>query len=105
MMNVVIVLQGNHLLSNKKEVIYVLDSNVFINNLSYLFNNTLIITTPFIEEELKYLPSKMDFYRASSMNLHVILPKKEYLGKVKKLVSKTKHKLSNADLSIIALSL
>jgi len=83
----------------------VLDSNVFINNLSYLFNDVLVVTTPFIEEELKSLPSKMDFYRASSMNLHIMLPKREYFEKVKKLSDKTKHKLTNADISIIALSL
>ncbi len=99
--HVVIVLQEKK--SNSK--IYVLDASVFIKNLSYMFNDSLAITTPLIEDEIKSPQAKMDFYRASTTYLQVILPKKEHMEKVKQKLKETNHNLSISDISIIALAL
>ncbi len=89
--------------SHSDEKIYVLDAGVFINNLSYLFEDKLSITTPLVEEEVKTSKAKMDFHRFSLQGLNIVMPSKESIDKAKELVNKTKHKISLTDLTLLAL--
>ncbi len=89
--------------SSSNDEIYVLDAGVFINGMSYLFQDKLSITTPFIEEEIKSSQAKMDFYRFSLQDLNIVMPSKESMERAKKILNRTNHKLSPADLSLLAL--
>ena len=93
------------MLSKKPSTIYILDSSVFIHSTNTLFESKTIITTYLVEEEMKSSKSIINFEHFKLSGMEILSPSKQSISKTKKALEKTNDKLSEADISIIALAL
>lgn len=89
----------------KKEKIHILDSTVFLEGYSSLFLDKLSITTPHVAEEIKSGKAAIEFDRALKSGLEIIEPSFKSVEEALKTRGRTQDKMSQADLSVIALAL
>ncbi len=86
------------------KIIYILDSTVFLENVSHMFNGKIIVTTPLISEEMKSSRAVIEFEKLLLEGMELLMPSQENIRYVEKQKEKTKDKLSKTDISVIALA-
>lgn len=89
----------------QNDMIYILDSTVFLENYSMQFRDYACVTVYEVLDEVKDPKAKIQLDMSVSEGLALIEPDDKYIQDVKKTVDKTKDKLSVTDIKIIALAL
>ncbi len=83
------------------DVIYVLDSAVFIKNATSWFNDKLCVTSYLVYEELISPQARMEFERMQLQNMNLYVPSNKFRKKVQEKVKELK--LSKTDIDILAI--
>ncbi len=89
----------------KKKIIYVLDASAFVKPEGSRLSEEICVTTHVVMEELKSLQAKITFDIFLKGGMDVLYPDGECMKEVREKVREIGGKLSNADLSVVALAL
>ncbi|VVB60235.1 Endoribonuclease Nob1 [uncultured archaeon] len=89
----------------RNEMIYILDSNVFLHGMQSIFAEKPCVTVYGVVEEMKSTPAAIEIDRFMLSGLQILEPTKESIGEAEKAREKTQDKLSKTDVLIVALAL
>ncbi len=89
----------------RNEMIFILDSNVFLHGMQSMFAEKPCVTVYGVVEEMKSTPATIEIDRFILSGLQILEPTNESIRGAEKAREKTQDKLSKTDVLLVALAL